>query len=75
MEIDSPSGASLGVMIPSMTINVLDRYNKLPYDYYSYPFEAEANILGGAEFSQNKQPKMPKGAYNSYFDLIPLFFE
>ena len=75
MEIDSPSGASLGVMIPSMTINVLQRYNKLPYDYYSYPFEAEANILGGAEFLPSDLPMLPAGAYNSYFDLIPLFFE
>ena len=75
MEIDGPSGASLGVMIPSMTINVLQRYNKLPYDYYSYPFEAEANILGGAEFHPSDLPMLPAGAYNSYFDLIPLFFE
>ena len=75
LQRDGVIGYTFGVMIPSMTINVLDRYNKLPYDYYSYPFEAEANILGGAEFLPSNLPMLPAGAYNSYFDLLPLFFE
>lgn len=61
------------VAIPSVTINILDRLGKLPYDYYSYPWEAEANQLGGSTFSQNKNP-LPQGGYTSYWDLIRLFF-
>jgi hypothetical protein len=61
------------VMIPSVTINILDKQNKLPYDYYSYPWEAEANELGNATLSQYWKPPLPPGGYRSYWDLIPLF--
>lgn len=63
------------VAIPSFTINALERTGKLPYDYYSYPWEAEANELGGATLSQRNKPSLPEDGYSSYWDLIPLFFE
>ena len=63
------------VAIPSITINILNRQEKLPYDYYSYPWEAEANALGGATFPSGENPPLPEGAYTSYWSLIPLFFE
>lgn len=63
------------VAFPSITINILNRYDKLPYDYYSYPWEAEANVLGDSSLSQIKKPKLPQGEYTSYRDLIKLFFK
>ncbi|MBO5891657.1 MAG: RHS repeat-associated core domain-containing protein [Oscillospiraceae bacterium] len=48
------------VVIPSITINLLERQGKLPYDYYSYPWEAEANALGNAILSQEKKNHYPK---------------
>ena len=62
------------VFVPSVTINILDRNGDLPYDYYSYPWEAEANKLGGSTLSQNDKAKLPKDGYTSYRDLIQLFF-
>ena len=65
-----------GVCIPSATINLLARLNKLPYDYYSYPFEAEANNLGGSTAKDYRgYPALPTGGYTSYWDLILLFFK
>jgi len=63
------------VAVPSVAINILDRQGKLPYDYYSYPWEAEANKLGESSLSQCWKASLPQGAYNSFWDLIPLFFE
>ena len=63
------------VAIPSVTINILSRQGKLPYDYYTYPWEAEANALGEATFSPSGKPALPQGGYNSYRDLIQLFLE
>lgn len=63
------------VVVPSVTINILDRKGKLPYDYFSYPWEAEANKLGGATLSQGWKPLLPEGGYTSYWDLIRLFFK
>ena len=69
-------GSFLGdVVVPSVTINILDRLGKLPYDYFSYPWGAEANRLGGATLSQGWKPPLPEGGYTSYWDLIRLFFE
>ena len=64
----------IDVAIPSVTINILDRMGKLTYDYYSYPWEAEANRLGGSHLSQKSKSPLPHGEYNSYWDLIRLFF-
>ena len=61
------------VFIPSATINILNKYDKLPYDYYSYPWEAEANKLGGSTLSETRKPALPQGGYTSYMDLIKLF--
>ena len=63
------------VAIPSLTINLLDRHGKLPYDYYSYPWEAEANQLGGSTLSQAAMSPLPTGGYTSYWDLLLLFFK
>ena len=62
------------VTLPSITINLLDRKGNLLYDYYSYPWEAEANELGGSALSQSWLPPLPQGGYTSYWDLIKLFF-
>ena len=35
------------VAIPSVSCNLLDRMNLLPYDYYSSPWEYEADKYGG----------------------------
>ncbi|MBE6880618.1 MAG: RHS repeat-associated core domain-containing protein [Ruminococcaceae bacterium] len=35
----------------------------------------EVNELGGATLSQYWKSPLPQGAYNSYWDLIPLFFK
>ena len=66
---------TLNVAIPSVTINILERQGRLPYDYYSYPWEAEANKLGGAILFQNGKSSLPPGGYTSYWELIQLFFE
>jgi hypothetical protein len=66
---------ALDVALPSITINLLSRHGKLPYDYYSYPWEAEANQLGGSTLSQSRKPSLPEGGYTSYWDLLLLFFE
>ena len=65
---------TINVAIPSVTANILDRMEKLPYDYYGAPWEAEANIYGGVNRFWDNDP-WPNGAYNSYIDLIKLFFE
>lgn len=41
----------------------------------TYPWEAEANELGGSTCFQPWKPKLPQGEYTSYWSLIPLFFE
>ena len=64
---------TLEVAIPSVTANILDRQGKLPYDYYGSKWEAEADRLGGVQRSTNNIP-WPDGAYNSYNDLIEMFF-
>jgi hypothetical protein len=62
------------VAIPSVMINLIDRKGNLPYDYYSYPWEAEANKLGNASLSDGNPP-LPTGENVSFWDLIPLFFK
>ena len=64
---------TLDVAVPSVTINILDRMDKLKYDYYGAPWEAEADMLGGVKRTRDNTP-WPKGSYNSYFDLIKMFF-
>ena len=61
------------VAVPSLTINLLDRMGKLPYDYYGSPWEAEADKLGDVKRTSNNQ-SWPAGSYDSYFDLLMLLF-
>ena len=65
---------TFNVAIPSLTANVLDRYEKLPYDYYGSPWELEADMLGGVNRTSDNTI-WPEGAYNSYWDLIEMFWE
>ena len=62
------------VAIPSMIICDLDKKDRLPYEYYSYPWEAEANQLGGASPRSDGRPPTPPGYNPSYWDLISLYF-
>lgn len=63
----------VNVAIPSVTINRLSRLGKLPYDYYTYPWEAEANRLGGSTLSQSRKPPLPQGTDVSMGELRKLF--
>ena len=61
------------VAIPSVLINLLARQGKLPYDYYSYPWEAEANLLGGSSLADDeRKPKLPPGECPSTWDLVQM---
>ena len=62
------------VAIPSVTANILDQMNKLPYDYYGSPWEAGADNEGGVTTRNSNNTPWPTNAYNSYWDLIKLFF-
>lgn len=62
------------VAIPSLTINSLQRLGKLPYDYYSYPWEKEANTLGGSALSQGWKSPLPQGSDTSLWELVKMFF-
>lgn len=73
MENMGLKGHMTDVFFHSITINLLDRLEKLPYDYHSYPWEAEADVYGGVE-RQMTNP-LPDGTNVSLGDLIKLFFE
>lgn len=60
------------VFIPSVTENIIQRFNKLPYDYYGSPWEHEADCLGGVE--RTVQP-WPEHAYCGYLDLLRMLFQ
>jgi TRAP-type uncharacterized transport system substrate-binding protein len=64
----------IDVAVPSVMINILDRKGKLKYDYFGAPWEAEADALGGVNRVTKKTP-WPAAAYNSYWDLIKMFWE
>ena len=59
------------IFIPSLTANILWRKGKLPYDYYSSPWEAEADALGGVVRTKNNAPW--KECDTSYRSLLKLF--
>ena len=64
------------VAIPSVTTYWMKQAGKTKYDYYTYPWEAEANTLGGASFApSNTLPAFP-GEIENYtvFDLWRDFF-
>ena len=59
------------IAIPSITANVLHRLGKLQYDYYTSPWESEADALGGVNNrARIHENSWEDGGYNSYFDLI-----
>lgn len=62
------------VAIPSVTISALDQMDKLPYEYYGAPWEAEADKFGNVNRTDENTP-WPEDAYTSYYDLIKLFWE
>ena len=62
------------VAIPSVTINLLSRADKLKYDYYGAPWEAQADLYGGVTRKTNNSP-WPRNAYKSYADLLRMFFD
>ena len=63
------------IAIPSVTANILHRVGKLQYDYYTSPWESEADMLGGINNRARIHPtSWEDGGYNSYFDLIKMFF-
>ena len=66
---------TLDVAVPSVTINLLDRMGKLAYDYYSYPWEAEANELGNANPPKSNREDLPEGEYAFYRELIRMLFD
>ena len=44
------------VAVPSVTANLLSRRDKLPYDYYGSPWEAEADQLGQVQRCRDNRP-------------------
>lgn len=64
----------LNVSLPSITINLLYRLDKLPYDYYDAPWEKQADEFGGVTNRKIGTP-WPKSGPNTFFELIPLFFK
>ncbi len=57
---------------PSITANILDRIDMLPFDYYSSPWENEADINGGVIRPTFKDPWTESDGYFRY--LIHVFF-
>lgn len=62
------------IAIPSLTANLLERMNKLPYDYYGSPWEAGADQYGEVDRKNHNKP-WPQNVCNSYKNLIKLFFK
>ncbi len=60
------------VLFHSLTINILSRMGKLPYDYYGAPWEAEADRLGGVERKSGKAAWPEENC--RYRNLLRLFF-
>lgn len=59
------------VAIPSLTGFVLDTKKSLPYDYFTAPWEAEADYYGEVENPRkNENPWSPEIGYYDLLDLI-----
>ncbi len=62
------------VAIPSVTAYHLDKDkdSELPYDYYTAPWEAEADAFGGVEREEYllDEPWTPEDGYYNFWDLI-----
>ncbi len=62
---------TLDVAAPSITAYFLAKQGKLPYDYYSSPWEAGADYYGGVERKPFKDPWTESDGY--FLDLLKLF--
>jgi len=51
----------------------IDHIFGIPYDYYSAPWEKEANIKAGAHFKSDKPPY--PDALNDYYRIYRIFLE
>lgn len=63
------------VACPSVTINILHRIRKLPYEYYSYPWEKEADELGKVSNRKYTSKPLPNEKSASFSQLVKLFFK
>ncbi|MBQ7362814.1 MAG: RHS repeat-associated core domain-containing protein [Clostridia bacterium] len=54
------------VAIPSVTANIAQRIGKLPFDYYSSPWESEADYYGGVTNRSFKDPWTQQDGYHRY---------
>ena len=61
------------VAIPSVVAYWADEIKGLPFDYYTSPWEAEADIHGGVTREKNGRPWTEEDGYYNY--LIKLFFD
>jgi RHS repeat-associated protein len=61
------------IAIPSVIGNIVDRFDKLAYDYYTSPWEAEADQLGGVERQIVGDPWTEE--YNSLWAFIKMLLE
>ena len=59
-----PVNYALKVALPSVTCNLLDRADLLPYGYYSSPWEYEADMKGGVK----------RGNYDSWASTVNIFY-
>ena len=64
-------GYIYAVAIPSVTNYWIDYYNRLPYDYYSYPWEKEADIFG--ELNRSISNPLPKEKYDQLYNFMSMF--
>ena len=64
------------VAIPSLTAYHLDKNDKLPYDYYTAPWEAEADKYGGVNSADRVtfDPWTEADGYYTFKDLISAIF-
>jgi len=62
---------TVDIVAPSVTAYALNEIGNLPFDYYSSPWEAEADVLGGVSRGTFDRPWTEK--YSTVWDLIPLF--
>ena len=54
------------IAIPSVVANVAERMGNLPFDYYSSPWESEADYYGGVTNRSFKDPWTQQDGYYKY---------
>lgn len=55
------------VAIPSVTCNLLDRVDMLPCDYYSLPWEYQADMYGGVTGREDRYASWADDVCQMYF--------